>query len=583
MSADTQPPMPIAHGPQNSEGVTLTRRKALQALGAATVAAGVGTASSGTVAADNSYSFEGLCETDYSHFFTRCLVEDLFGSSTEPGATEVDVHVMSTSEWESFEAHHVMLGNHVDDMTAIARLDARSAVADAYENGKTATEAWQDARDKIRDYFAAHQENHIQLLQKTLAQFRYNVGIVLDTEDIDDGFLSSSIKWVDTENQIESVEEFNLTDTSETVTTELTNGETLEWETMQLEARLYYEGGGGNPSDTRSSFVPLDPIDKMDYQAETDDFRWSDEIPSEDYGSLDYTAESDLAFSVHNVGDVEDGGLPSQKVFDAREWRDLWDRIVNLGEMVPSEFSEQMVEDLYAGLDDGAFTTDDLRTAEGEVRYRSGDAEPLSGAYMLALYDQLDLAGPDLSTTGGMKVTYTGATEMKLTEDEDGERSVEYVEPVEGVEYEGILFSSDVPEGGFHSGETYHTDDLEGTTEMVPFDQEPVPFFEGEFTIESIYDSDGNELDTVEWQTPEPETYTSDDFVEYVSSADETREELSDDDEEDDGEGGDDSLGFPSFGLGLDLGSGEQLLGLGIIAAVVMAVVGFVTDLLPWT
>ncbi|WP_254807395.1 hypothetical protein [Natronosalvus amylolyticus] len=579
MSADTQPPMPIAHGPQNSEGVTLTRRRALQALGAATVTAGVGTASSGTVAADNSYSFEGLCETDYSHFFTRCLVEDLFGDSDEPGPTEVDVHVMSVSEWESFEAHHVTLGNHVDDMTAIARLDARSAVADAYESGKTASEAWQDARDEIRDYFAAHQKNHLQVLQKTLAQHRYSVGVVHSEEDIADDFLDIGAKSTSGASQVEG-SEISLMNESVSVDVDLVNQETEQIEVIEVNARI--ETYTGNDGTNYYNYQhPLDPVNEWSYSEEDDDFNADGETDVEGLSyTVDYNITSDLVIVVQAV-DYEDTGLGSQQVFDAREWRELWDRIEALGTMVPDEFSEQMVEDLYAGLDDGAFTTSDLRSAEGEVRYRSGDAEPLSGAYMLALYDQLDLAGPDLSTTGGMKVTYTGATEMKLTE-EGGERTVEYVEPVEDVEYEGILFSSDVPEGGFHSGETYHTDDLEGTTEMVPFDQEPVPFFEGEFTIESIYDSDGNELDTVEWRTPEPETYTSDDFVEYVNNADETREELSDDDE-DDGEGGDDSLGFPSFGLGLDLGSGEQLLGLGIIAAVVMAVVGFVTDLLPWT
>ncbi|WP_265109616.1 WD40 repeat domain-containing protein [Halosolutus halophilus] len=155
---------------------------------------------------------------------------------------------------------------------------------------------------------------------------------------------------------------------------------------------------------------------------------------------------------IPNVG----SDLPSSRVFDGVEFFTLLDEIHSKSDSVVANYSETFVSDLYAELDAGNITPTQVRSPEGMARFLSGTDDPTNARFRIAMLQQFGMEQPDFSLVSGMTVSWTGATDQWV--DPNPNLDARHVYPdgyVSGKSYSGVLFGSDVPDGGFQSGETY--------------------------------------------------------------------------------------------------------------------------------
>ncbi|WP_207589015.1 hypothetical protein [Halomontanus rarus] len=54
---------------------------------------------------------------------------------------------------------------------------------------------------------------------------------------------------------------------------------------------------------------------------------------------------------------------------------------------------------------------------------------------------------------------------------------------------------------------------------MFTSDGEEIMFYDGQFTVENMFDSDGNEVENASWSEPDYETYNADAFITALEQA----------------------------------------------------------------
>lgn len=443
--------------------------------------------------------------------------------TTIEGTSEVDLHQTSVSEWESMKSTTVSGENYVEDSKSIAFLEARHTVASEWENGSSSSEAWQAAREDIRDYYSFRQSNYLQAYQKSMTQMNYNIEVMNQDPDIEDGFISGPMHAEDTEGASKNPN-MDLTNETENVSVELANESTENISVPVMDIKHRAEIGVTGTASGNIQ-LPIEPFEHWEYDEDEQEFSSKETVSITMYDgdetTTDVTSVSPLMLNVMSVADSD---LESERVWDTREIYELWLKTEEASTQATGSFPQSAVEDLYEGLDSGEIDPSDVRGPEGQMRYMSGDAEAQEGAYTLALYQTMGIGSPDLSNVSEMEVSYTGNTTKEMVGTADN-LSRSYTDPVNET-YTGILFADEPPEGGFESGETYNASALNGSIEMVPFEGDPVSFYDGNFTIESMTDSDGNDLESADWSGPEPESYNSEDFVRYTEQTTEARETI---------------------------------------------------------
>lgn len=518
----------------------------------------------GTASATN--DFEGTCDSNLKYALPlSCGLADPDADTTVPSANPTDMHMMATSEWESFEAHLIGTENYVQDMEVIASLEARNAIAEAYEQGNTTSEADQMARDAVRDYYSVQQLQHVNVLEKSHMQFKYILEVAAENHGDDSEMLEEFVASSFTQSETRSgnaVRGSWLEPSTHTVTTELVNGTQVEVRQLEM-GYTYYNG-----VDEREEPAYPSPF-LGEYDSSSQTWTWDVEAAT--------TVGGDLDFTVQNVGDVSEGGLPSQKVFDHVEWYELYQEMENQSQQVVQNYPPGFSEDIYQMLDNGEIDVSDLRGAEGTVRYMSGDGNATEGDLQRALHKILGTESPDLSQTSRMVIQYNGFTERELTE-ENGERVKAYTNEVNQT-LEGLLFTSGAPEGGFETGVTYNTSDLNGTQMVLGDNGTQTTFEKGEFEILEMFDSSGNSVDTATYDDgPDYGAFDAEEFAAAVEDAIDYRE-AQQEEEQNESSGGGISI---DIGDGLDgVGEGAGMLGVGLVAIALLAVVGFALDLIP--
>ncbi|WP_187433005.1 hypothetical protein [Natronococcus pandeyae] len=587
-ASDGSGPQPTAH--EFEPGCTLSRRQILQstAVAAGASAAGV-TLGSERVLGDN-FSFEGTCDSKLRFAFpVSCGFADPDSEIDEEGTVdeiEHDLHVSGQSLHDSLLREITDKENDLEDTDTLGSLDARNAIADAYEDGKSATEADADAKAAILEYFAHHQDQTLQMGNAHMAELAYLASTANDYEDIPEEFFHIGLP--DDEEMAGEYQGSRLTGDTHTSTVELVDGTEKEVVAATMILNTSY-----NSEDYVMDFEPFGDWQGADANNEFIT------ASSYDGGSMDIYWSGN--FMVQNTT----SGLESQYVYDYRPVVEVFERFEQQAQNVNNAYPDGLAEDLYAAMDAGELDPNDIRGAEGMVRYLSGDAEDSGQELTLALRHLLDLEGPD-DLQSRMEIEFTGANDVERNEQPDG--TVEY-EPVEvdGRTYEGVMFARSPPGGVIETETTYATfddrvsvldestyeeggenegiDELPGNPSVVVGGGEEVRLIEGEFTVTNLWDADGTEVDSLDMSGPEYESYDADEFIQALEESDDRRGEIDDDEDEDDvGDDDDeeeDGWGLPTFGG--DGFGGDTFAGVAIIGVVVLAIVGFVTDLLPWT
>ncbi|WP_124194353.1 hypothetical protein [Natrarchaeobius chitinivorans] len=484
-----------------------------------------------------------------------CGVADLddIDDSQSTDKIEADIWLNARQTGESWESTEVLLGNYMEDTPTIASLEARDAIATSWEEGDDVDEADIAAKEAINDYYSQLQ---IQVIEEASAhqhELAYQQNQSRETDDVNGDMVhpAGSLGYYDG-----TLKEFYYTHESGNATYDLRNGTVHEYEMP----------------------VMYGYIDERD-NSYSDDITWTPELGG-NYDSPSFEI-------VHTSNSVEWNGktvtlnqpeynLESRVMYDLSDPDDKLDELHDQAQVAVENYDEQFVDDLYTALDEGEIDPEDVRGAEGTVRYMSGDSDVTEERFQIALSSVLGLEHTEFDST--MVVSYDGYTDIEYEWNESAEtREANYSSHVSET-YNGLLFAGDVPEGGFEVNESYHTDDLDGTLMMVT-ENESVYFEHGEFTIDALYDSAGDPVQNVTWDRPSYDTYNSSEYVELIDEIQELHDELEDRDD------GGDGVTLPGVG-DIEDALGEYsgvMVGLVIVVGVVFLVVGFVTDILPWT
>ncbi|WP_252698292.1 hypothetical protein [Natronosalvus vescus] len=238
-----------------------------------------------------------------------------------------------------------------------------------------------------------------------------------------------------------------------------------------------------------------------------------------------------------------------------------------------------MVDNLYDLAADGEITAEEVTSGSAIIKAAEEEEDPTWQHYA-GYYRAVGIPEADYPTTidlGGVtavgKLFWTNPTA-----DGDDDPSIpvgDVIDPNELTgEIHGALEITDI-----------ETDDPMLDDTNVNVGDVSTFYIDRNFKITEVHlDGPDDELTFPERGLFEPDDDT-DDIIDALLAAYEQEQETREGDttltvnveSDDDGSG----IGFPSFGFGSDFGSG--LLGLGIITGVVLLVVSFVTDLLPWT
>ncbi|WP_276254789.1 WD40 repeat domain-containing protein [Halomontanus rarus] len=470
--------MPTAH--KVVPGCTLNRRTFLQST-AMTGAAAIGaTASSGTVAAENGI-VDGLKEaiggaatvgslaTDpftLSIFVGAIAVGKLTGAiNTDPSADRQILHQLVHNEISWMDSHFVNFGNYMTDSRPIASLEARHGMASAWEMGEGSSGGHDTSLQRIRQYFELPEFNHLHAGNKALLQLSYIAGSGADTDPVYDITGTAYIDGAEADNV-----QVRLTDTREVVELTLHDGTVLDGtafdEIDHIDSSNNYELGEGEDVSEGAFYTPVfefvdfDTDEVLDSMPVTQDVidSWTESgHPLHGGGSVVFTGEdgtteyeTDLSLTVQNVGDAsEDPSLGSQRAFDGNEWFRLVHEVRDLSDEVVSWYDQSFVEDIYAELDAENITPEQVRSPEGMARFLSGTDDPADSRFQVSWMQQFGFERPDMEIVRGMDVEWTGATDTMIDSDPDLDDRHPYPsEHVDNQPYTGILFGSDIPEGG---------------------------------------------------------------------------------------------------------------------------------------
>ncbi|MFP8954840.1 hypothetical protein ACLI4Z_18040 [Natrialbaceae archaeon A-arb3/5] len=514
------------------------------------------------------------------HYVFSIDCSDYFDDPVEVSQDPTVLHSTATSESESLDSHYVGLDNHLTDTSTIASIEARNAVADSWEDGDSEAQAYQNSLEAIRDYYAVQQINLLESDAKSLIQFTNIADAAKQDDDLPRDYVGGAHPEATDLTTYDGTHWVN--NSTGTGTAELVNGSEYEYETAQINFNADTAASFSVSTQARN-LTTFDP-NKWELQddgtVELHEDHYLHADGGYDVSDAEYSPENlKLRLAIPNVGDVDDGGLPSETVYNHSETVTRWQDIEDQSGQVISSYDTGFVEALYHELDEGNLDPEDVRGAEGQVRFLSGDADVTDDRFRLATMQMLGMNNPDMSADSSMTVEYEGYTTVSYNGTDRDERVPEYSDHVDD-KFAGLMFSDSVPEDGFERNQTYTTNSsvntsatgyeyINGSAQI--FDEpsgETVRFENGTFTVTEMYDADGNEVDRVEWEQPQYDTYDAEEFVEYIEEVQDLREELADRDDD-----GGWSIGFPSFGDGFD--------GLGDFDATAVAlVIGLVAVLL---
>ncbi|UTF52817.1 PQQ-binding-like beta-propeller repeat protein [Natronosalvus rutilus] len=486
--SSAQRPKPTAETYQH--GITLTRRRALQAFGAVMVAGGGAAASSGTVAADFGVvdgikeAVSGAAKSGYLAAATSPIGLALFvgavgvdyffdDTNTDPSADRLILHQLVHNEIAWMDAHFTNFGNYLEDTRPIASLEARHGIASAWEAGEGSSTAYDTALKRIRQYYELAEYNHLHVGAKALLQMSYIVNSGLDTDpqykitgladydSTDDGTLDSTVQVRLTENRTEElftlhdgtalqpgsfehVDHLGGTISTPADETEITNGSAYFPEFELIED----PDGAANVVHTQPVTDAL--IDSWDETEETVTF-------TDDDGT-EYVW--DFRLVTQNVDDGVDENA-SLLAFDGTEWVRMFHDIRGQSDTVVGWYDLEFVEDIYAELDAGNLTPEQVRSPEGMARYLSGTDDVEDERFQISWMQQFGFERADLTKVRGMSITWNGATETWVNPDSNlDDRRVHPDAFTEDASYSGVLFGSDLPASGFQTGSRYYVGPL---------------------------------------------------------------------------------------------------------------------------
>lgn len=437
-----------------------SRRNVLRGIGATGTAAVAGSGAigaTGTASAQMSAGMLDAMSPDLAPYtlgldITQSLTENLFSSPEELPADEIELHGEASYQSRSIELYYNRVDDDLERTIDSATLDAREAIASAYENGEDSTTAYSDAMTAIRDYYSRHEENHLKVLQFELTQISTLCEKVAQNDEIRSSFLHATAEPVEAGTGTD-YDTMLIRDAANEETFTLENDEEITIQMPEIQARVHETDSTKDPTIGTTDRYPIDQalIDSWDGTVPEGYLVWADS------DGIEY--DSVMDFVMFSIEDPNEAGVDlrdSLVLFSMRQWMDRYHQIKDQSDSATGRFDQQIVDNMYDMMDAGNLDPAEVRGAEALAQFYAGeDTQVGDDAYNLALYNQLDLGQPDLTEMAHMTVTYSGATEQEAIYDSNGERQLLPAGYVEDQTMGGILYADQTPDAGLEVGRSY--------------------------------------------------------------------------------------------------------------------------------
>ncbi len=483
-----------------------------------------------------------------------------FGGDVDPGLAATDkkiaLYEKAMSLKDRWDSYSTVQGNYLEDTETIASLEAKHAIGQAYENGTGESLATAKGQSAIEDYYATKQINLLEELSSQQAQAAYMGNVTQNDSEILKTWNYPGVSKV-THAQVTYEGNNHLTGNLTNKTVTLVNGSSYTYQVAEASNRVKYANGDKPTKDVQWSLDITQSVDSNGYKV------YSGSIYSP---SADTTADFDVyASGQYRVSSVEGSdAYTDTEYFEFRNIRQRWTEIENQSTTVVDNYDGNFTEQVYTELDNGNINVSDLYGAEGMARYLSGDSNVTDDRFQLATYSLLGMDRPDNLGTS-MVIEYDAATGREMVYNDSNSTYEEQLSWSSGT-VEGLLFSEEVPADGFQVNETYNASELNGT-QLVSSAKtdETVKFYEGNFTIREMYDSNGDAVDSTTWETRQYDTYDSSEYIALLEQVKEDRAEIEAALAENSNSGSDVALGDLLDGLS----GGNGMIGMFVVGIVV--------------
>lgn len=377
------------------------------------------------------------CDTDAQVAAAVHAVE-----TAEDNQTEADLYNAGLAQEAEAQTHGAVLDNYLQDTEAVAWMKAEAAIAEAYEAGKTESQAKAAAREAIADYYTVRQKNILESWNNSITTF-VTLQERAKMEGLGDDFVT--YQNATTYNAV-SPQTLTLAETNESVT--LVDGNTTT--AIGIDSEVDWSGFNGGVQLTGPSMgsTTVGP-DGAPYTEDIDQLVVR--VPSDNYNASDRAV-----------------------LLDLRDYRDRWTTVVNKNDALQNEV-DTFVNATYDDFQSGQInSTDVLSRTTTMTEYGTAGSANSTGMWdVVAATAAMGLETPDLNGTGMMTVS-------------QGQNN-----------YTGVLLARNAPNGSWTVGQTYDPANIDGpvmiaTTEGVRKD------LDSSFTLESATDKNGNSLDSVD-------------------------------------------------------------------------------------
>jgi hypothetical protein len=367
---------------------------------------------------------------------------------------EVAFHQAAVSSYSQWEHTRTIADNWTSRIGSIASIEARKAIADSYEAGESKSSARQAAADVIFEIADTAYQNSYVSKQANLLQLSYIVDAALQTDQVPTYWESGFFAVADADYTGSGSLQGNQTRIkSETVdqTITLPSGETTELVSVQYE--IAWDNG-----DSWSSGVDNNLIDSYDSSS----------------GEFTVTTDNGNQFTNDfspTVPSVPDKDLTGKTVADLGSLVETLNQIESTVTTLQNNYDLTFVEDLYAALDSGSITPNQLRGVEALASLLSGSTSVTESRYQLALSTLLDVPRPDLSDTSIIEAEISGWSDVQISVDLSDTRHFTLSDYLDSVPSQGQIFA-EVITSDLKSGEKYLVDPLTITGANIDTDGE---------------------------------------------------------------------------------------------------------------
>ncbi|SFR85762.1 hypothetical protein SAMN05216559_0133 [Halomicrobium zhouii] len=388
---------------------------------------------------------------------------------SDANQTKVDIYSAAVGQQADGEAYTATYDNYLNDTESVAWMKAETAIAQAYENGSTKSQAKVAARQAIADYYSVKAVNLIEQQNATLHQYGYLAEQAQQETNISADFVRYAGY-----NGYDNHDIYDSPVTTDPGTTQVTlpNGSTYQAPTMTVSS------GNG---DGKISIV--DPAAA----------RYSDQPDTHSgWWALQVQAPNSNYQDTH--------------VYDFRDDHRRWNRIQSMNDQLQAE-ANNYVNATWQDFDSGQINSSDVISSHTAMfEYGVRGANESEGLYRsTAALAMMGYDTPNLNSSGTMTIEYRG------------------------VEYNGLVMARNAPNGTWSANTTYNTSNIDGPVFMLTTTGEKIDFGDGqEFTIRALKAKDGTTIQQTETTKYVYKTANTTQMLEMQKQLIELRQEIED-------------------------------------------------------